>query len=83
MSTADYQLWTPPTDPRERELWLQHVAGFILFQDMRDYARQQIDPSLTHEARVNMDVLDGDGMCMGYHEWRDNDFGETMPFVSS
>ncbi|MCC9656733.1 hypothetical protein [Rhodopirellula halodulae] len=131
MSTADYQLSTPPTDPRERELWLQHAAGFILFQDMREYARQQIDPSLDDEARAaaekgiddavyglmmvldgvtggmandknrvnlrvaveltcnttdklkaNIDLSDGDGMCMGYHGWRENDFGGKPPFVS-
>jgi hypothetical protein len=131
MSTSDYQLSTPPTDPHERELWLQHAAGFILFQDMREYARQQIDPSLNDEARaaaekgiddavygmmmildgvtgglandtnrVNLrvavelasnttdepaatvDLFDGDGMCMGYHGWRENDFGDKPPFDS-
>jgi hypothetical protein len=51
MSTSDFQLTAPPSDPRMRELWLQHTAGFILFQDMRGYALQQIEASLSPEAR--------------------------------
>ena len=33
-----YKLTNPPNETRARELWLQHAAGFILFQDMRKYA---------------------------------------------
>ena len=40
-------LATIPSDPRGRELWLQHLAGFILFQDVRDYAREQIPKDAT------------------------------------
>lgn len=131
MATSDFRLSTPPTDAGERELWLQHAAGFILFQDMRDYAVQQIDRSMSTEAQVaaengiddavyglmmildgvsgglgnesdrvnlrvsvelsseasdepmtSIDLLDGDGMCMGYHGWREDDFGEMPPFDS-
>ena len=51
MSTSDFDLALPPTDPRERELWLQHAAGFILFEDARQYARDQLDPGLDDAAR--------------------------------
>lgn len=46
MAAFEFNLSEPPSDPRQRELWLQHAIGFILFQDVRDYALQQIDPSL-------------------------------------
>ena len=131
MATSDYILSLPPSEPRALELWLQHAAGFILFEDMRQYAIQQIDPGLSADAqaaarkgiddavyglmmildgvtgglsnqqyRVNLrttveltdcnsqrtlsevDLADGDGMCMGYHGWRDGDFGE-VPLVES
>lgn len=52
MATSDYTLSMPPNDPRGLELWLQHAAGFILFQDMRDYAIHRIDPSITDEAQT-------------------------------
>ena len=31
---------------------------------------------------VEVDLADGDGMCMAYHGWLDGDFGET-PIVES
>lgn len=37
-----FKLTNPPNEERARELWLQHAAGFILFQDMRKYAIDQI-----------------------------------------
>jgi hypothetical protein len=129
MSSSAYRLAQPPKEPRELELWLQHAAGFILFQDMREYAMQRVDPGLSADAlaavetgiddavygmmmildgvtgglsnqaqclsvsakveltdRASQDVLheiqlaDGDGMCMGYHRWRDGDFG-AIPIV--
>jgi hypothetical protein len=50
MATWQYQLVDPPSEPRSRELWLQHAAGFIFFEDIRRYAMDQIDPSLSNEA---------------------------------
>jgi len=128
MSTHEFELCEPPVEPRARELWLQHAAGFILFEDARGYAREQIDASLSPEARaaaekgiddalyglmtiidgmtgglsnarycVSLDVVvrltsrdetetvaepaavrlsEGDGMCMGFHGWREGDFGK-------
>ena len=118
-----FKLTNPPTEDRSRELWLQHAAGFIIFQDMRNYAIKQI-PADTHEKTkeqiVNgiddaiyglmmimdgvvgtlqndeykvtienkiilekngeilqsINTLNGDGMCMGFHGWKDGDFGE-------
>jgi hypothetical protein len=52
MATWQHELVDPPTEPRARELWLQHAAGFILFEDVRRYAIEQIDPTLPDEART-------------------------------
>ena len=118
-----YKLTNPPNETRSKELWLQHAAGFILFQDMRKYAIDQI-PGNTDEKTKELIVkgiddavyglmmimdgvtgrlqndrhavfiesiiklqrdgeviqeintFDGDGMCMGFHGWKENDFGD-------
>ena len=131
MAAFDFILSEPPSDPRQRELWLQHAIGFVLFQDVRDYALQQVDGSLkddeksaaikaindavyglmmvldgvtgslsnesrrvnlrvfaelvdvkTDEVVESLDLMDGDGMCMGYHGWIENDFGDNPPFTA-
>lgn len=131
MASFNFKLSEPPGDSRQRELWLQHAIGFILFQDVREYALQHVDPLLNDDAkaaatkaindamygmmmvldgvtgaltnesqRVNLrvaaelvdtkaedvieslDLMDGDGMCMGYHGWIENDFGDTPPFTT-
>jgi hypothetical protein len=132
MATFKHELTPPPKDPRARELWLQHAAGFILFQDSRAYAIDRIDPRLDSNARAavvkgiddalyglmmivdgvsgqlandldevsiamlvrhssksgdsalleELDLRDGDGMCMGIHGWREGDFGEHPPAVT-
>lgn len=126
---VEQSLLTPvPEDPRDRELWLQHAAGFILFRDVREYAIKSIDRDLSAECRevvikgiddavyglmmvldgvtgalsnqeqsvelgasvalrdkstgkaiVDLRLSDGDGMCMGYHYWRDGHFGDLPP----
>lgn len=128
MATGQHELVDPPTEPRARELWLQHAAGFILFEDVRRYAMERIDPALpddvrsavqkgindavyglmmviegvtgglsnvSHTAYIDfiarlatrggsgaggvlseVDLRQGDGMCMGYHGWLEGDFGE-------
>jgi hypothetical protein len=43
-----HKLTNPPNETRARELWLQHAAGFILFQDIKKYAINHI-PSNTDE----------------------------------
>lgn len=123
MATYDHELAAPPPEGRARELWLQHAAGFILFEDARDYARQEIDPHLDASAREaaekaiddalyglmmivdgvsgglsgnghavrlsltarllddqgqsvsGLDLAEGDGVCMGFHGWKEGDFG--------
>ena len=127
MATSQYELAEPPSEPRAHELWLQHAAGFIIFEDVRRYAMEQIDPSLSAKERSaaqkgiddavyglmmiidgvtgavsnstrnvyidfiarlakradaqdgevlsEVDLRRGDGMCMGYHGWREGDFG--------
>jgi hypothetical protein len=130
MGTHEFILTTPPDDARARELWLQHAAGFILFEDARQYAIDEIDGSVTEEARKailkgiddamygimmildgvtgalrnehcavtlehkvkllklnndnastveEMDLADGDGMCMGFHGWLEDDYGTNRP----
>ena len=130
MSTSDFFLGPLPTPDRHRELWLQHAAAFILFEDMRGYAINQLDPSLDEAAKkaalkaiddtvyglmmildgvsgglanaehsvrlqtkvslestsgdliTSIDLFHGDGMCMGFHLWRQDDFGEDPVAVS-
>jgi hypothetical protein len=129
MATWQHELVEAPTEPRARELWLQHSAGFIILEDVRRYAMERIDPALpddvraaiqkgiddavgglmqvidgvtgglsnashtvyidfmvrlaSHDVLGNRDVLSeidlrqGDGMCMGYHGWLADDFGEN------
>lgn len=52
MATWQYELVEAPTAPRARELWLQHAAGFILFEDVRRHAIERIDPALSDEVRA-------------------------------
>ena len=44
MTYTDPVLATPPTEERAFELWLQHAAGFVLFEQIRSHARRDIDP---------------------------------------
>ena len=122
MSTSDFFLGPAPAPDRHRELWLQHAAGFILFEDMRGYAIERLDPNLDEAAKqaalkaiddtvyglmmildgvtghlanvrlqtkvrlesksdepiASIDLFHGDGMCMGFHMWREGDFGEDL-----
>jgi hypothetical protein len=121
-----FKLTDPPNTERTRELWLQHAAGFILFQDIRKYAIDRIPDNTDDNIKelivkgiddavyglmmimdgvaghLNNDqyavsiesiiklksqgdtiqeinTLDGDGMCMGFHGWKENDFGDHYP----
>jgi hypothetical protein len=125
MASWQLELQAPPKDERALELWLQHAAGRILFEDIRAYATERIDPSISPEAcsaahkGINdalyglmmiidgvsgvlkndnqsveisvavslannkpesvvskFDLRNGDGMCMGYHDWLEGDYGE-------
>jgi hypothetical protein len=134
MATWQHELIEPPTKQRDRELWLQHAAGFILFEDVRRYALERIDPALSDEVRAvvkkgiddavyglmmvidgvngglsnarhtvhidfivrlaargdsetdgvlsEVDLRQGDGMCMGYHGWLEGNFGENALVVA-
>lgn len=121
-----YKLTNPPNEERTRELWLQHAAGFILFQDMRKFAIDRIPSNMVDttkelivkgiddsiyglmmimdgvsgrlqndqyavsiesiiklkrngETIQEINTFDGDGMCMGFHRWKENDFGNIEP----
>ena len=127
MATSQLELSRPPQQARALELWLQHAAGRILFEDVRAYATEKIDPTLPEETRLavqkgiddamyglmmvidgvsgvlksgpqsvelsvtarlvnreppaiaaELDLRDGDGMCMGYHGWLDGDYGDNI-----
>jgi len=52
MATDQYALASPPEEPRLRELWLQHAAGFILMENVRQAAIDQLDPHLSAEERA-------------------------------
>ena len=52
MAASEHKLSSVPKDKRARELWIQHAAGFILFEDARGYAREKIDPRLKPEVRA-------------------------------
>ncbi|HBE71826.1 MAG TPA: hypothetical protein DDW52_27090 [Planctomycetaceae bacterium] len=128
MATQKRTLTRPPSEEREFELWIQHAAGLILFDDVRNYAIEQLDGDLGSEARAaalkaiddamygmmmvidgvsgalqndkhrvslavtvqlidldadeavaEVNLADGDGMCMGFHGWRDGNFGKHPP----
>lgn len=51
MSTSNFELASPPTEPRERGPWLQHAAAFILFEDARRYALSRLDRGLDDSAK--------------------------------
>jgi hypothetical protein len=127
VASYQFELQSPPRDERSLELWLQHAAGRILFEDVRGYALQQVDPNLSAEARASvekaindavygmmmvidgvsgaltndeqavelsvivrllnrksreataqLDLREGDGMCMGYHGWVEDDYGKDL-----
>ena len=129
MPTSNLRLAEPPLDPRQRQLWLQHAAGLILFEDVRSYALDQLNESLSDSERAvaksaidhslyglmqvidgvtgglrrehwsvdmgfnvclhhdgqlatSLDLIAGDGMCMGYHGWIAGDFG-SVPVVDA
>ena len=52
MASSDLELQPPPRNERSFELWLQHAAGRILFEDVRGYALKQVDPNLSADARA-------------------------------
>jgi hypothetical protein len=52
VASADLELQPPPRNERSFELWLQHAAGRILFEDVRGYALEKVDPKLSAESRA-------------------------------
>ena len=118
------KLTNPPSDKRDRELWMQHGAGYIVFENIRKSAISKIPSEADNTLReahliaidntiygmmMQMDgifgslenenycldlqtnivlykdgevveelnTLEGDGMCMGFHGWIENDFGSN------
>ena len=52
MASGDFVLAEPPADPHARQLWLQHAAGLILFEDVRGYARSLVDANAPENERA-------------------------------
>ena len=52
MATSQFTLGPTPPDGRPLDLWIQHLAGFIVFEDVRGYALSRMDPDLGQQARV-------------------------------
>jgi hypothetical protein len=126
LSTYQHKLAPAPSDAAARRLWLQHVAGFILFEDAHKYAVSRLPSSLNGAAKEAamkaiddtlygvmmivegvtgalgnsdhtvdlhlvvrlcdadngepieaLNLRDGDGACMGFHGWREGDFGKV------
>jgi len=118
----NFALATVPTEPAALDLWLQHAAGFILFEKVRAAGLATLEANAPKEIRAavelavdatvyalmmqidgvsgglrgaeaeialtfgvdlikddtvvaNVDLRNGDGMCMGFHSWVDGDFG--------
>lgn len=46
------KLTATPDEEQDRELWLQHAAGWLLMRDVRGYAREQMASGLSHDARA-------------------------------
>lgn len=75
MSTWNTPLANPPEDPRRRELWLQHVAGHILMEDVRgaglEKARAGEPSAVAVDGAVYglMQVVDGVTGAMHNDEW--------------
>lgn len=55
MGTDSYTLAPAPESEDDRTRWLEHTAGFILFEDVRGYARARIDPAVTPEVRAEIE----------------------------
>jgi hypothetical protein len=62
MATYEFALVDPPEDPRRRELWLQHAAGFIIFEDIRRRALDRLDHELDAATRAVASVAIDDAV---------------------
>lgn len=51
MAAWEHVLAPPPVASDAQHLWLDHAAGFILFQDVREYALSRLSPTLNEDAR--------------------------------
>ena len=64
MATHEKTLTLPPDGERDLELWIQHAAGLIIFEDVRNYAVEQLDGNLGEDAR-SAALKAIDHACMG------------------
>ncbi len=53
------ELAIPPSDERDRELWMQHGAGYIIFENIRKYAIGKIPSDIDQTQRaVHLAAID-------------------------
>jgi hypothetical protein len=52
----EFALAEPPADPRSLELWLQHAAGFILFEKVRAAGLAILEPDAPEEIRAAVEL---------------------------
>jgi hypothetical protein len=62
---------------------LDGATGALANDSMRVNLRvtAELVDTQTDDVVESLDLLDGDGMCMGYHGWLENEFGDPQPFV--
>lgn len=52
----DFPLVEPPTEPRALELWMQHAAGFILFEKVRASGLATLDEDASDVVRASVEL---------------------------
>jgi hypothetical protein len=73
-----YTLTNPPENERDRELWMQHAAGHIIFHNIRRYAMRKIPQDLDDATKEK--IIDGiDNTIYGYMMMLD---GAFEPFTN-
>lgn len=52
----EFTLAQPPTGDRARELWMQHAAGFLLFEKVRAAGLATLDETVSAETRAAVEL---------------------------
>lgn len=58
------------------------VVGTLKNEEYKVTIENNIILEKNGEILQSINTLDGDGMCMGFHGWKDGDFGEDDIFIS-
>ena len=52
----EFELGPAPSDPRAREVWMQHAAGFILFEKVRAAGLATLEPTAPSAVRTAVEL---------------------------